>query len=121
METRNPAHRWATRERAETLGDLAEAHLHRLRVRSYSPRTVENHESYLRLFVEWAAARDITAPGDVSIFVLEDYQSHLYEVEKPDGTKLSPNARNTRLIPLRQFFSFMTRPRYITANLAANL
>ncbi len=109
------------RERAETLGDLAEAHLHRLRVRSYSPRTVENHESYLRLFVEWAAARDITAPGDVSIFVLEDYQSHLYEVDKPDGTKLSPNARNTRFVPLRQFFSFMTRRRYITANPAADL
>ncbi|MEM9462408.1 MAG: phage integrase N-terminal SAM-like domain-containing protein [Myxococcota bacterium] len=100
---------------------MAEAHLHRLRVRNYSPRTIENHASYLRLFVEWAAEQKITKPADVTIFVLEDYQSHLYEVVKSDGNRLSPNAQQARLIPLRAYFSFMTKRRYIDANPAADL
>lgn len=109
------------RARADTLGDLAEAYLHRLRVRNYSPRTIDNHASYLRLFVEWSEANGISAPRDVTIFVLEDYQSYLHELVKPDGTKLTPNAQHARLVPLRAYFSFMTRRRIIDANPAADL
>ena len=109
------------RSRAETLGDYAEAYLHRLRVRNYSPRTVENHESYLRLFVTWAAEEGLTKPSVVTYSHLESYQSYLYELVKPDGDRLSPNAQHARLVPLRAYFSFMTRAGATSGNPAADL
>jgi integrase/recombinase XerD len=109
------------RARAQTLGDLAEAYLYRLRVRNYAQRTIENHESYLRLFVEWAQGRMIVSPAYVTIDVLEDYQSHVFEIVKSDGKQLSANAQHARLVPLRAYFSFMTRRRHINANPAADL
>lgn len=103
------------------LGAFVRKYLKWLRVRHYSPRTVENHEVYLRFFVEWAETRGVTQPLEVSRSTLEDYQEYLYDLRKPDGDPLTANAQHRRLVAPRQFFSWMTRKEHIPANPAADL
>lgn len=103
------------------LPSLVSRYLYHLKVRNYSPRTVENREHYLRFFIEWAAAEGVTKAGEVTKAFLEAYQEHVYELRKRDGARLSAASQVSRLVPIRAFFSWACRKDHLIANPAADL
>ena len=78
-------------------------------------------ERYIRDFIEWADARSITHPEQVTQAILERYQRWLYHYRKKDGDPLSITSQRGKLVPLRSFFKWLTRSGQIPANPAAEL
>ena len=56
---------------------LMKAHLEHMKVRGYSPRTVQSAEWSISDFVVWSQERDVMKPRDVTKPMLERYQSCL--------------------------------------------
>ncbi|MBM4128393.1 MAG: hypothetical protein FJ247_13895, partial [Nitrospira sp.] len=56
-----------------------------LRVHNYSPATIVTHEKYVRMFLRWAAERDLREPTQVTKPMLEAFQRHLFHYRKADG------------------------------------
>lgn len=100
---------------------LAESYLEWQRVRHYAESTVRQSEFNLRLFLEWAAERGVTAPGEVSSSVLERYQAALFHYRKEDGKPLSVFTQRGRLTSVRSFFRWLARQHHIPANPASEL
>ncbi|MCE7894389.1 MAG: recombinase XerD, partial [Sorangiineae bacterium PRO1] len=92
-----------------------------LRVRNFSERTIESREGYLALFIEWAEARSITRPVEITKPILERYQRHLFHLRKPDGKPLSFRAQSARLVALRAYFRWLARQNVILSNPASDL
>ncbi|MCL4756605.1 MAG: site-specific tyrosine recombinase XerC [Myxococcales bacterium] len=99
----------------------ARRHVDALRVRNFSERTIENREGYLALFIEWAEARSITRPVEITKPILERYQRHLFHLRKPDGKPLSFRAQSARLVALRTYFRWLARQNVILSNPASDL
>jgi integrase/recombinase XerD len=78
-------------------------------------------ERYLRDFIDWADARNVTHPEHVSQAVLERYQRYLHYYRKKDGAALSIASRRAKIVPLRSFFKWLTRTGQIPANPAAEI
>lgn len=104
-----------------SLGALVRRYLYHLKVRNYSPRTVENREHYLRFFIDWAEDNGVTKAGDVTKAFLEAYQERVYEHRKRDGSRLAASSQVSRLVPIRAFFSWACRKDLLLANPAADL
>jgi integrase/recombinase XerD len=100
---------------------LVRRYLHWLRVRHYSPRTVENREYYLGFFIAWAEPLGVTRPDAVTKAFLERYQEHVYDLVKRDGSRLSANSQVARMVPVRALFSWLCRQDLLRANPAADL
>ena len=91
------------------------------RERHYAASTIEQTKNHLRWFSHWAAERGITAPGEVTLAVLERYQSHLYHHRKVNGQPLSIETQNARLNAVRSLFRWLVRQHHLPANPAADL
>lgn len=78
-------------------------------------------ERYIRDFIEWADARSVTHPEQVTQAVLERYQRWLYHYRKKDGAPLSVVSQRGKLTPLRSFFKWLTRTGQLPANPAAEI
>jgi integrase/recombinase XerD len=96
-------------------------YLDSMRVKNYSPRTLENRESYLCFFIAWCDARSIGRPTEVTKPILERYQRHLYHLRKPDGKALSFRSQHSRLVPVRAYFKWLTRQNVLLWNPASEL
>src|SRR5512139_371329 len=110
MPARQGKHRKARRPIGDVsdpagLGAQAEAYLEWQRVRNASPRTVENNDKSLRLFVEWCEARSLSRPQEVTKPILERYQRHLFHFRSARGGRpLSFRTQHIRLGAVRAFF-----------------
>ena len=87
----------------------------------YSPRTVQNRETYLRYFIIWADERDLKYPNEITRPVLEAYQRHLFHHRKHNGDPLSVRSQHGRIIPLRAFFSWLVKNNHLLSNPASDL
>jgi integrase/recombinase XerD len=96
-------------------------YLDALRVKNYSERTVENRESYLNFFIDWADERGITRPQDVTRPILQRYQRHLFHKRKKNGAPLSFRSQHSRLVPVRAFFRWLSKENVLLANPASEL
>jgi integrase/recombinase XerD len=103
------------------MDDLIGEYLAWIRERHYSPATVTQAFRHLRWFSEWAKERGIERPTEVTLAILELYQSHLYAWRKSDGQPLSIASQADRLQAVRSFFRWLVRQRYLSANPAADL
>ena len=86
-----------------------------------SPRTIQQRQRALRRFIVWAEARGLAKPSDITLPILERYQRHLYHYRKTDGQPLTFGSQYTELVPLKAYFKWATRSRYILYNPAAEL
>jgi integrase/recombinase XerD len=113
------------RSQPDALALCAESWLESLRARNYSPLTVTARETGLRLFMQWAAERDVTRAGEVTRPILETYQRWLSQYEpasgKSKGRRLGWNAQRERLIALKGWFQWLTRRNMILHNPASEL
>jgi len=127
MPARQGKHRKARRPLGDTtdpagLPALAEAYLEALRVRNASPRTVENNDKSLRIFVEWCDARSLRRPAEVTKPILERYQRHLFHFRSERaGRPLSFRTQHIRLGAVRTFFRWLARQNHILSNPASEL
>lgn len=87
----------------------------------YSPRTVQNRETYLRYFVTWADERGLKYPNEITRPVLEAYQRYLFHHRKKNGDPLSVRSQHGRIIPIRAFFSWLVRTNQLLSNPASDL
>lgn len=92
-----------------------------LAVHNYAERTVVAREGYLRLFLAWADGRGVTRPAQVTLPILERYQSHVFEQKTRAGKPLAFPSQHNRLVPLRAFFKWLTRQRVLSVNPASEL
>ena len=92
-----------------------------MEITNYSKRTIKNHRINLGYVIDWLKDRDITAPGDVTLPILERYQRYLYYYRKENGEPLSFRSQNIRLSPIRSFFKWLTKNHYILYNPASEL
>jgi integrase/recombinase XerD len=106
---------------ASPLAVLAERHLEDLQVKNYSPYTVKNRRVFLGFFLVWCHDRGITEPTDVTRPILEHYQRYLFHYRKKNGDPLSFRSQHTRLAPLKVWFRWMARQRYILNNPASEM
>lgn len=92
-----------------------------LRTHNYSAMTLVDRSFYLAKFVSWAELRGVTRPAQVTLPVLETYQRHVALHRKRDGMPLAWSTQAKHLVPLRLFFSWCTKARYIASNPASEL
>jgi integrase/recombinase XerD len=103
------------------LAALMERHLEALQIQNYSQYTVRNRRVHIGFFVKWCHDRGITEPAEVTRPILEHYQRYLFHYRQKNGRPLTFRSQNTRLVPLRVWFRWMARQRYILHNPASEL
>jgi len=86
-----------------------------------SPQTLRAREGHLRLFIVWAAARDLTRAGDITRQHLEAYHRHLHHTLTVDGHPRSPHTQHTYLSTLRVFFHWLAKHQVLPSNPASEL
>lgn len=105
-----------------TMTAQLEDYLEWMAVRNYSERTVRNHRVCLGYFFAWCEQRAIIASTEVTKPILERYQRYLYHYRNERSEKpLSFRSQNSRLVPVRAFFKWLTKHNYILYNPASEL
>ncbi len=107
--------------KSEPLTVLLERHLQHLQVRNYSVRTVAMRRSYLGDFLQWCDDRGIDTVEEITATVLGAYQRHLYHYRTKTGKPLRFSSQLTRLVPLRTWFRWLVKQKYLTTNPASEL
>jgi integrase/recombinase XerD len=98
-----------------------DAHLEYLRVRNFSPKTINKREKYLRRFIVWCLERDITRPSEVTKPILERFQRHIYHLRNAEGKGLSVGSQFDWLSQLKGYFKWLCKMNYILFNPASEI
>jgi len=110
------------RSASDALAWWRDAYLDALRARNYSESTAETRGFDLKMFLTWAAERDLTRAEQVTRPILEAYQRWLWRYEKPgSGKKLGWSTQRAKLGTLKDFFRWLTRQNVILHNPASEL
>lgn len=100
---------------------LLQEYLTWMRVKQYSPYTVNNREYYLFWFLEWAGYRGLVRPTEITKPILERYQRHIFYRRKKNGDPLSKKDQYNRTVALRHWFKWLTKQNYLLYNPASEL
>ncbi|MCK6440676.1 MAG: site-specific tyrosine recombinase XerC [Planctomycetes bacterium] len=92
-----------------------------LRVRNYSPHSIDTHAVYLRFFNQWCHERSLLAVNQITKAVLERYQRWLFHYRNERDKPLSFYSQAARLYTLRAFFKWLARENHILFNPAGEL
>ncbi|MGA2433679.1 MAG: site-specific tyrosine recombinase XerC [Bryobacteraceae bacterium] len=103
------------------LAALVAKHLEALLVQHYSEYTVKTRRGHLGYFLTWCADRNLTDPSEITRPVLEQYQRFLFHYRQKSGKPLSFRSQHARLVPIRVWFRWLARQRYILHNPASEL
>jgi integrase/recombinase XerD len=106
---------------ADALAAWRDTYLESLLSRNYSEGTVESRRFALKVFLTWAAERDVTRAGQVTRPILEAYQRHRWKCTRPNGRPLSWSTHHGQLGTLKDFFRWLTRQDVILHNPASEL
>jgi integrase/recombinase XerD len=115
-----------TKGRGWDLPDIALSHalrefLDSCGARGLSPRTLRQRSRATRRFILWCQERGLTKPAEITLPILERYQRHLFHYRKSSGEPLTFGSQYAELAPLKAYFKWLTRSRYILHNPAAEL
>ena len=100
---------------------LVHAFCESLGMRGYSPATIDRYHVSLALFADWAVARGVDQPRQVTRPVVERYQRSLYHLRRPDGKPLTFRSQTARLVALRAFYRWLARTHRVLINPTAEL
>ena len=103
------------------LAALMEEHLESLLVQNYSELTVKSRRVMLERFIIWSKERGVTEPVEVTRPILEHYQRYLFHYRQKNGRPLTFRSQHTHLVPLRVWFKWLARRRYILHNPASEI
>ncbi len=99
-----------------TLRQQLQTYLEHLKVRNYSPHTMESYQERLLPFVIWCEDRGVMNAPQVSLAVLEGYQRSLAGYRKADGKRLAVNSQLNRLTAIRMLFRWLLKNHHILYN-----
>jgi len=100
---------------------LAGHYLDHLRVRNYSQQTIYGVGKMLRYFRNYCGQGGITHTGHVTRAVVLNYQSHLCQYRKSNGTALTIGTQQHWLIAVSSFFSWLVKQELVLYNPASDL
>lgn len=103
------------------MGALCNAYMEWGRVHNFSDHTIDHAFRYLGAFIEWADARGLTKPGEITKPILERYQRWLFHYRKANGDPLSFSTQKCYLVPLRSWFRWLAKHNHILFNPASEL
>jgi len=109
------------RSTPETLASRIDHWFNWLNERNYSSKTVEARKWSLRTFLSWAEERDLRHPEQITKPILESYQRWLYRYRKTNGKPLGVTTQRARLGAIQNFFQWLCKNNYLSANPAADL
>lgn len=109
------------RSAPDALASCQEAYAESLKSRNYSEPTVRSRTDDLRLFIGWAADRDVGKAGEVTRPILEAYQRWLWRYRKANGEPLGWGTQRQRLSALKDWFRWLTRQNVLLHNPASEL
>ena len=92
-----------------------------MEMRNFSKHTIEDRRDYLRYFIDWAAARGVSQPAEVTKPIIERYQRFLYHFRKRNGDPLSFGSQYHRLVIIRSWFKWMARQNHILYNPSSDI
>lgn len=96
-----------------------EAVVDQLRARNYADGTLEGRRDALKVFLAWAAERDLKHAVHITRPILEAYQRALWRSTKANGQRLGWSTQRTRLGVLKDFFRWLTKQNVILHNPAS--
>lgn len=111
----------ARSEAPDALVTTHEAYLQSLRVRHYSPLTLQSSLDDFKAFLSWAQERDLTRASEITRPILEAFQQALWRHRKADGQPLSWSTQRRRVSHLKGFFRWLTRQNVLLHNPASEL
>lgn len=100
---------------------LVKVYIEYLQMQNYSDRTWTHRDKVLNEFTDWIEERGVSRFNDVTKPMLERYRRHLYHSRDKYGKPMSAYVQHTKLVPLRQFFKWLSRQNYILYNPASEL
>ncbi len=106
---------------ADALALWRDTYLESLLARNYSERTVESRRFALKVFLNWAAEREVTRAGQVTRPMLEAYQRWRWKCTRPDGRPLGWSTHHGQLGTVKHFFRWLTRQDVLLHNPASEL
>jgi integrase/recombinase XerD len=109
------------RSAPDALALWRDAYLESLGARNYAEGTLEGRRDALKVFLAWAAERDLTRAGQVTRPILESYQRWLWRCTKANGQRLGWSTQRNRLGTLKDFFRWVTRQDVILHNPASEV
>jgi integrase/recombinase XerD len=109
------------RSAPDALALWRDAYLECLSARNYAASTVEHRCYSLKLFLAWAAERDLTRASQITRPILESHQRWVWRYQKPNGQRLGWSTQRGHLGILKDFFRWITRQNVILHNPASEL
>ena len=109
------------RSAPDALALWRDAYIESLGARNYAEGTLEGRRDALKVFLAWAAERDLTRAGQVTRPILESYQRWLWRCLKANGQRLGWSTQRNRLGTLKDFFRWVTRQDVILHNPASEV
>jgi integrase/recombinase XerD len=109
------------RSAPDALAVWRDAYIESLGARNYAEGTLEGRRDALKVFLAWAAERDLTRAGQVTRPILESYQRWLWRCTKANGQRLGWSTQRNRLGTLKDFFRWVTRQDVILHNPASEV
>lgn len=111
-------------EHEHTPGSLwfyLERYIKHLQALQYHQHTWKEHKRYLKLFIEFSESYGAKMATEVTRDLVEDFQVYVSEYRKADGNKLNANGQIRWFVPVRVFFRWLTKRRYVLYNPASEL
>jgi integrase/recombinase XerD len=109
------------RSAPDALALWRDAYLESLGARNYAEGTLEGRRDALKVFLAWAAERDLTRASQITRPILESYQRWLWRCTKANGQRLGWSTQRNRLGTLKDFFRWVTRQDVILHNPASEV
>ena len=109
------------RSAPDALALWRDAYIESLGARNYAEGTLEGRRDALKVFLAWAAERDLTRAGQITRPILESYQRWLWRCTKANGQRLGWSTQRNRLGVLKDFFRWVTRQDVILHNPASEV
>jgi integrase/recombinase XerD len=109
------------RSAADALAVCRDDYVMALRTRNYSETTVVARRDDLRMFLIWAADRDLTRASQITRPILEAYQQWLWRYRKANGQPLGWATQRHKLHALKDWFRWLTRKNVLMHNPASEL
>jgi integrase/recombinase XerD len=109
------------RSHPESMALWRDAYLESLMARNYSENTLESRRDAFRVFLTWAAERELTRATQITRPILEAYQRWLSKYTKADGKRLGWSTQLSRLSSIKDWFRWLTKRDVILHNPASEL
>lgn len=92
-----------------------------IRTKHYTQQTQRQQERYLRDFIAWGDTQGLATPHQITRPVLENYLLHLQHYRTRQGEPLQWLSKQSKLIPVRSWFRWLTHDQHLPADPAVTL